>query len=107
MTATTLHWFRRDLRLTDNPALTSAARAANVVPVYIHDPDDDVGAASRWWLDRSLRNLNDSIGKRGGSLVVRKGRPLDVLRSLMCETGAKRLTWNRLYEPRWKSVIRK
>lgn len=34
-----LVWFRRDLRLTDNPALVAALEsAATIVPVYIHDP---------------------------------------------------------------------
>ena len=33
---TVIHWFRRDLRLTDNPALTAAAKdGARVVPCYV------------------------------------------------------------------------
>lgn len=41
---TALVWFRRDLRLTDNPALLTALTGADrIVPVYIHDPDDEVG----------------------------------------------------------------
>ena len=47
-------WFRQDLRLTDNPALHSAARkGAPVLPVFIldesHEGDWAPGAASRWW----------------------------------------------------------
>ena len=67
-------WFRRDLRLTDNPALEDARAAADVViPVYIHAPDEEgpwpPGAASRWWLHRSLSALATSLGKRGSGLV--------------------------------------
>ena len=32
-----LYWFRQDLRLADNPALTAAAEAGAVLPVYILD----------------------------------------------------------------------
>ena len=30
-----LYWFRQDLRLADNPALTAAAQAGTVIPVFI------------------------------------------------------------------------
>jgi len=46
-------WFRQDLRVADNPALTAAADTGNpVLPVYILDDgnagDWKMGAASRW-----------------------------------------------------------
>ena len=57
---TTIVWFRIDLRLADNPALAAAARAGRG-PVFIWAPDEEgdwpPGAASRWWLHRSLRAL--------------------------------------------------
>eukprot|EP01042_Synura_sphagnicola_P014243 gene14243-18038_t len=56
-----LVWFRRDLRLNDNPALTAAVASGRpVVPVYILDDGAEtrpIGAASKWWLDKSLRAL--------------------------------------------------
>ena len=60
-------WFRRDLRVTDNPALTAAADTGNpVLPVYILDDknagDWKMGAASRWWLHQSLKSLKESLG---------------------------------------------
>ena len=33
----TLHWFRNDLRLDDNPALAEALRSDEVVPVVVLD----------------------------------------------------------------------
>ena len=66
-----LHWFRQDLRLADNPALTAAAQDGAVIPVYIlddyHAGDHKMGGASRWWLHHSLHALNDSLD---GKLVV-------------------------------------
>jgi deoxyribodipyrimidine photo-lyase len=55
-----IHWFRQDLRLSDNPALTIAARQGNILPIYILDDDNAgehaMGAASRWWLHHSLQS---------------------------------------------------
>ncbi|HEY1077843.1 MAG TPA: deoxyribodipyrimidine photo-lyase [Fontimonas sp.] len=99
-----LLWFRRDLRLTDNPALTAALAAAPaVVPVYIHDPDAEApwapGPASRVWLHHSLAALSADLAARGSPLVIRSGNSLEVLRELLRETGADAVFWNRCYEP--------
>ena len=54
-------WFRRDLRLADNPALEAAVRAGGpVIPLYVLDETPGLrspGAASLWWLDKSLASL--------------------------------------------------
>jgi deoxyribodipyrimidine photo-lyase len=97
-------WFRRDLRLTDNPALAEALAAADaVVPVYIHAPEEEgawaPGAASRWWLHRSLESLRRDLAARGNRLIVRRGPTLEVLSALARECGARSIHWNRLYEP--------
>ena len=55
--APALVWFRRDLRLADNPALAAAARGGAVVPVFVLDPADMPGGASAWWLHGSLAAL--------------------------------------------------
>jgi deoxyribodipyrimidine photo-lyase len=100
---TALVWFRRDLRLRDNPALTEAVqRARTIIPVFVFAPDEEEwapGAASRWWLHHSLSVLDAELRKRGSRLIVRRGSTVDVLRSLANETGATLLVWNRLYEP--------
>lgn len=99
-----LLWFRRDLRLLDNPALTAAlARHERVVPVYVHDPDAEApwapGGASRWWLHHALCALDISLRERGAALVLRQGPALAQLRALVAETGAEAVYWNRLYDP--------
>ncbi len=99
-----LIWFRRDLRLDDNPALQAALRAGHEpVPVYIHAPDEEdpwaPGAASRAWLHRSLLALDADLRARGSRLVIRRGESLAELEKLIAETRAEALHWNRLYEP--------
>jgi deoxyribodipyrimidine photo-lyase len=97
-------WFRRDLRLTDHPALTAAVASGQpVVPVYVHAPEEEApwsaGGASRWWLDRSLTALAADLASKGSRLIVRRGPSLDALRRLASECGASRVVWNRAYEP--------
>jgi deoxyribodipyrimidine photo-lyase len=101
---TAIVWFRRDLRLSDNPALSNALKAGQqLVPVYIFSPDEDgawpMGSASRWWLHHSLCDLDASLKRLGSRLLIRQGPSLDALRQLIQETGAKQVYWNRLYEP--------
>ncbi len=101
---TALVWFRRDLRLADNPALDAARHAhEHVVPVYIDAPDEEApwapGAASRWWLHHALAALDADLRKRGVALHVARGDSLATLRRLARATGARAVYWNRLYEP--------
>ncbi|KFN40998.1 cryptochrome/photolyase family protein [Arenimonas oryziterrae] len=102
--ATAIVWFRRDLRLADNPALRAALEAGYaVVPVYVHAPEEEApwspGAASHTWLHRSLQSLQQDLEALGSRLVIRRGNSLDELDRLATETEAEALFWNRLYEP--------
>ena len=98
-----IHWFRRDLRLADNPALAAASEAGPVVPVFIWEPDEEYpwepGAASRWWLHHSLSSLGARLEAMGSRLIFRIGPTLKALRSLLKETGSAAVYWNRRYEP--------
>ncbi|HEX4872305.1 MAG TPA: deoxyribodipyrimidine photo-lyase [Nevskiaceae bacterium] len=105
---TVLCWFRRDLRLTDNPALCAAleeaqATGARLLPVFVWAPEEEApwapGAASRWWLHHSLAALSAELAARGAPLLIRRGPTLATLQALAAETGAVALFWNRLYEP--------
>ncbi|GLQ05949.1 cryptochrome/photolyase family protein [Sneathiella chinensis] len=97
-----IHWFRQDLRLSDNPALSHAVKQGAVLPVYILDDeaagDWKMGGASRVWLHHSLAALKESLG---GHLAVFKGSAEHILTDLVAETGAETLTWTRCYEP-WR-----
>ena len=94
---TTLVWFRQDLRMADNPALTHAAEIGPVVPVYILDDvhSRPMGSASKWWLHHSLTALEHSLG----GLAYLHGDPLTCLRDAISKTGATSVVWNRCYEP--------
>ncbi|MEO8803031.1 MAG: deoxyribodipyrimidine photo-lyase [Rudaea sp.] len=101
---TAIVWFRRDLRLNDNPALDAALRQHNrVVCVYVHAPDEELpwppGAASRWWLHYSLQALDADLRKRGAVLHLWFGPTQTALESLLRATSATAVYWNRLYEP--------
>lgn len=95
-----IHWFRRDLRLTDNPALSAAIKAGVVLPVYIWDttPAETFkpGSASRWWLTQSLESLNKSLDNQ---LNCYSGEPLSILEALIKKFNVKAIFWNRCYEP--------
>lgn len=97
-------WFRQDLRLADNPALTAAARDGRpVIALYILDAATrpwPMGGASLWWLHHSLAALHADLRKRYGlALVLRRGDPAEILPALIRETGADTVHWNRCYEP--------
>lgn len=96
-------WFRRDLRLADNPALNHAlATGRRVLPIYVHDEGGaarPAGAASLWWLDGSLRALAADLSARGAPLILRRGDSEAELRRLIAETGATTVFLNRLFEP--------
>jgi deoxyribodipyrimidine photo-lyase len=101
---TVLLWFRKDLRLLDHAALATAADVgAEIVPVYILEPDDagtgPLGAAQAWWLHHSLDALKASLKQRGSGLILRRGPAAEMLDSLIAETGADAVFWNRRYDP--------
>lgn len=96
-------WFRRDLRLADNPALFNAAQGQPIIPVFIWAPDEDgdwpPGAASRWWLHYALAELDKSLRALDSRLVLRSEPTLTALKVLIGESGATAVYWNRCYEP--------
>lgn len=100
MAAPIIVWFRRDLRLVDNPALASACASGRpVLPVYILDDADQPGAASDWWLHHSLDALAASLAKIGLPLVLRRAPAEQAIPALAAELSADAVYWNRLYDP--------
>ncbi|MCZ7668157.1 MAG: deoxyribodipyrimidine photo-lyase [Chloroflexi bacterium] len=86
-------WIRRDLRLTDNEALTAALNnAAQIVPVFILDPailnSPNTGEKRLAFLFAGLNQLAIDLQQRGSYLLVREGNPYAELAALMRETGA-------------------
>ena len=82
MTSRAIFWFRRDLRLGDNPALLEAiANSDEIVPLFILDPAlvDDAGSKRLAYLSQSLRALDQSLDNK---LHVIAGDPVEVLQEL-------------------------
>ncbi|UIK03402.1 cryptochrome/photolyase family protein [Neorhizobium galegae] len=96
-------WFRKDLRLDDNPALHAAIEAGGpVIPVYIREPAHlnvgPLGAAQAWWLHHSLAALKESLRSLGSDLILISGKAEDVLADLARKADAKTVFVNRAYE---------
>jgi deoxyribodipyrimidine photo-lyase len=90
---TILVWFRKDLRIHDNEILTEAVRKGNnIIPVYCFDPrhfdltDFDTlktGVIRAQFLLESVADLRKSFQNLGGDLVIRVGRPENILPELV------------------------
>lgn len=103
---TTLHWFRRDLRLQDNPSWDRAlATGSTVLPVYIHCPQEDGnwqrGAASNWWLHEALLDLEEQLAKLNCPLILLhlQESTQTTLLQFCKQQRVEQVFWNRCYEP--------
>jgi deoxyribodipyrimidine photo-lyase len=94
-------WFRRDLRLSDHPALTAAVETGRpIIPVFILDDlAQQMGAAPVWRLGLGLEVFERSLSQIGSRLILRRGNALGQLQQLISETGAKSVYWSRAYDP--------
>ncbi|MGB8168413.1 MAG: deoxyribodipyrimidine photo-lyase [Chthoniobacteraceae bacterium] len=102
--STALHWFRRDLRLTDNTALTAAVAAYDhVVAVYVVSTWKKehrwTGAPRQEFLCGSLASLAANLEAKGGRLIVRSGEAHKVLPELARAIGADAIYFNRDPDP--------
>ena len=96
-------WFRQDLRLNDNPAIIEANNSGlKILPVYILDDINSsnwkIGSASRWWLNESLKKLNDSLNH---NLCFMSGDSVKCLNNLISTYNVKSVYFNKCYEP-WR-----
>jgi deoxyribodipyrimidine photo-lyase len=99
-----IHWFRKDLRLSDNTALHQACMSGQpVIPLFIFDTtllkSPRIGSPRLKFLLDSLKSLDESLQKLGTSLLIRQGKPIEVLRELITEKNATALYFNRDYSP--------
>lgn len=94
-------WVRKDLRLSDNPALVAACEAGGpVIPVFILDAVfERYGACPKWRFGLGVAKLAEVLAAKGSRLVLRRGRAEDVLSGLLDETGANTVRWSRAYDP--------
>ena len=94
-------WFRNDLRVHDNEALVSASRdSLSILPVFCFDPRDYGKSSSGFdktgpyrakFLVECISNLRSSLRDRGSDLIVRIGKPEEVLVDLAKSVAAEAL----------------
>lgn len=94
-----IHWFRKGLRLTDNPALVEAIRQnpTNLYPVYILDGDsyqlNHCTALRANFLVECLCDLDTRLRSKGSRLFVASGDPKVVLPKLWNEWDIDFMTY--------------
>ncbi|TRY82347.1 hypothetical protein DNTS_000068 [Danionella cerebrum] len=104
MAPNSIHWFRKGLRLHDNPALQEAVRGADTVRcVYFLDPwfagSSNLGV-NRWrFLLQCLDDLDSNLRKLNSRLFVIRGQPANVFPRLFKEWKITRLTFEYDSEP--------
>lgn len=97
-------WFRNDLRLSDHAALRAAADTGRpILPLYVLDDSGKSerapGGASKWYLHGSLANLDASLRRRHGALVLRRGPAVETVVHLAHEIDAEAVYLTRAYTP--------
>ena len=103
MVEASIFWFRRDLRIDDNPGLYEAlANSKNVIPIFIFDTNiidnlasDDNRIKFIW---HSLSLLNERLKEIGSTLLVFKGNPLEVFKKIILKYRLTSVYVNRDYE---------
>ena len=99
MSIRSIVWFRRDLRISDHPALVAAlSESDEIVPVFIIDSKliERTGSNGLAYLAQSLQHLDASLDKK---LQVIAGQPIDVLKKLQEKYNAQSVHISAEYEP--------
>jgi deoxyribodipyrimidine photo-lyase len=102
--STAIHWFRRDLRITDNTALAAAVKAYDhVAPVYIVSgwagEHRWCGAPRQAFLCGCLESLAKNREAKGSRLIIRRGTADEALKKLAREIKADAIYFNRDPDP--------
>lgn len=100
----TLFWFRRDLRLEDNTGLFHALQSDfPVIPLFIFDddilenlPKNDARVS---FIYDSLQKINEQLQQIDSSILIKKGRTVEVWKSLLHEYDIQQVFFNKDYEP--------
>tara|TARA_B100000989_G_scaffold171946_1_gene128842 strand:+ start:10920 stop:12341 length:1422 start_codon:yes stop_codon:yes gene_type:complete len=98
-----INWFRKDLRLHDNPSLAYLSKLSlPIINIFIWDAEENkekpIGGASKIWLHYALHDLNKQLEYK---LYVLSGKAEDIFNYLIREFQIQTISWNRCYEP-WR-----
>ncbi|WP_408095480.1 cryptochrome/photolyase family protein [Peredibacter sp. HCB2-198] len=99
-----LCWIRRDLRLHDHAALSSALEKGETTLVFIFDPLilnklKDTQDQRVTFIYQSLEEMEKEVHKKGSSIIIRYGDPVEEIPKLAQELKVSRVVCNRDYEP--------
>lgn len=99
-----IHWFRKGLRLHDNPTLIeSCLLSQTIYPLFILDPyfsnPDIIGVNRYSFLLQTLNDLDINLKLLGSRLFLIKGKPEDILQILFIKWNITLLTYEEDYEP--------
>jgi deoxyribodipyrimidine photo-lyase len=98
-------WFRRDLRLKDNSGLYHALKSGqNILPLFIFDSEilnklEDKNDLRVQFLHNEISELNKELEALGSGLLVKYGKPLEVVKQLIKEQSITQIYCNHDYEP--------
>ena len=103
MKKVSVNWFRRDLRLKDNPSLNYLSTLEiPILNLFILEDDTEqtknIGSASKIWLHHALNDLNKQLDN---SLLIMRGNADQIFKKLILKYEIKFISWNRCYEP-WR-----
>lgn len=101
-----LIWFRHDLRLEDNAAVTAAIKSkCPVICFYIWEKaNKETETAADWWMAESLVALDQQLKAKGGRLYLLEGDAQQILPEFVKRSHACKLFWNRRYDPKGKET---
>jgi len=97
-------WFRRDLRLEDNTALTIALNSElPLLPVFIFDtniteelPEDDPRIS---FIYDTISSIKNELKKKGSSIIICKGDPIKIWKTFILTYDISSVYLNKDYEP--------
>ena len=100
----TIFWFRRDLRLHDNPALFYALQKGNVLPIFIFDtcilsqlPDNSDARVT--YIFNQLQVIDSQLSEYNSAIKIYFGNPEDVYKKILEEYNVESVFFNEDYEP--------
>ena len=104
-----IHWFRRDLRLTDNTSLLASLSSSNeVVPIYIlsnwKGSNLWTGAKRQNFLCECLASLSSNLEHLGGQLIIRQGDPISEILKLAKDARVDAIFLNEDVDPFGQAV---
>lgn len=98
--------FNNNFRFEDNQSFYEASlNHERVIPLYIHDENIAIGAASRWWLERTLENFNHQFKEKYNSqLNMLEGDLCRIIEYIVDHYSITHIYYNKSYDREFKKI---